>query len=378
MDDRLFSIIFITTLHVSLLIPTNKCGPSDYNGWVTGSASLPRASYNMAVSYSAETNTILLLGGENFTSISGQLVEYHISSNTFVDINSSRFNPYIGGDGQYYAQQPPKLSTFLYMISIYGDLVMGFNSYDRAKDFDSYPRIPIHVGHGGCICILEIDMGYLVVNGGGSGDNAINTVQIIEWMPNIASLNISDNEWMPNIASLNIPRMSHTCNAFESTVFSIGGYDGSTIDTVEVYNFYDNDSGWQYTTDNLPMSMMCARSVVYHNEIVIFGGDSDSTSSYLNTVTVINAITYKIYAVSSYTDISFQQTAAIIVEDTIYLFGGWGDDGAMSSMRYLKPTHDQNEANNEGCYPTNVCYANSWADNIYNAISYKYICDNNG
>eukprot|EP01084_Bolivina_argentea_P263041 445077_1 len=277
----------------------------------------------MAAGYDNINDTIWLLGGCDGEDFSGcdfkQLVEFERGSDTITDHGTSVFTQVIDGWGQYYSQT----DKYLYIIGYLS--VHRFNLHNRAMDYNHY-TIPVDVSATGCLCILDIDNGYLIINGGHNINyNFLNTVQI---------LNISSNQWLSNISSLHTARRAHTCQTFSSIVFSIGGHDDSNIlDTVEIYNL--NDNQWNYINDTLSTGIYSMLSVVYQNEIVIFGGHDISGT--VDTINIINGITYQICTDTAYIDSAVFLHTAINAANTIYLFGGWNGTQYSSSWRSVQP-----------------------------------------
>eukprot|EP01084_Bolivina_argentea_P128419 227002_1 len=273
----------------------------------------------MAIGYDNITDTIWLVGGTS----NSQVVGYQRETHNFTDYGTSVFPQRIYGSGQYYCYN--QFDSYLYIIASYGTNIHRFDVRSHELDHDHY-SIPVDVSYQACLCLLHVDNGYLVVTGGRKPSVAINAVEI---------LNISSNQWLFNVPSLNTARQAHTCNTFNNTIFVIGGIygGGSTyLDTVEVFHLYDTE--WTYTTDKLSTRMAYMTSILYQNEIVIFGGQDGS--HYYDSINVINAITHKIYPVSSYIDMPLDTTAAINIAVTIYLFGGY-QNNYISTWRYVSP-----------------------------------------
>eukprot|EP01084_Bolivina_argentea_P138137 243268_1 len=313
--------------------------PLDYNSWVTGISSLPRASSRMAVAYGNITDTIWLLGGD----YQQQLVEYQRENDIFIDHGVSVFSQNIHGFGQYYSQM------YQHLYIIFNSSIHRFNTYNHSMDYNYYTT-PMSVGTTSCLCILNIDNGYLITNGGFNqdGNNSVATVQI---------LNISSNQWISNVSSLHEPRAEHSCNTFNESIFVIGGYNYNNesnysdeggwlyLNTVEVINIYNYENQWTLLKDKLSARMSNHRSILYNNEIVVFGGYDasivgppyDGSINSMHSINVINAITHKIYPITSFLNIAAYNIVPINVAGIIYLFGGYSNGSLLSSWRYCSP-----------------------------------------
>eukprot|EP01084_Bolivina_argentea_P136613 240594_1 len=302
--------------------------PHDYNGWTEGESSLPRKCEDGAVGYDETNDTIWILGG--YDGNHRQLVGYQRGANYFIDKGQMYFDEKLGGWAQYYTQ----LGPYLYIAGRY--FIYKFNVRDQSMEYEYYERLDRSIG-GGCICSLNVDGGYLIISGGSRATEG-------DSLPIVQIMNISANKWISNVPSLNTGRRSHSCISFNDTkIFVIGGEVRYVFtDTVEVFNFYDDDT-WSYTADNLSSKLIGARTVLYKNDIVVIGGYSRDgppggpfRNNYLDSIHVINGITNTIYPVRSFLDQKIAYGASIIVQSVIYSFGG-NDGFYMDSWRWIEP-----------------------------------------
>eukprot|EP01084_Bolivina_argentea_P102296 183267_1 len=292
--------VIIWTLAMLLTDGAVRSYPNNYNSWIVGHSSLPRPARGMAVGYDNISDSFWLLGGDEPEN-QAQLVQYKPTSDEFIDNGSHALLQTIGWVRCY-----SQFQQHLYIIQ--SSTVHRFNVYNQIMDYDHY-TIPIYV-NSGCICILDRDDGYIVIN----------------YKDNVEILNISDSTWISGVPSLNLGRTGTLCNTYKNKIFMIGGYAceddycrGFYTDSVEVMLFGDNHWQWNYINDTLSMLHYMKQSVVFNDEIVIFGGKLPPRYG---------------------TEIA--STAAINVANTIYLFGGWNNNGgdyypSLSSWRYVKP-----------------------------------------
>eukprot|EP01083_Nonionella_stella_P278808 948209_1 len=296
-------------LLISLVDAATPSRPYDCNGWVVGTSSLPRATSRTAVGYDDITDTVWLLGGSG---LDRQLVGYQRANDKFIDYGEEYLFAYgnsvppnvveIDGNGQYYSQY----GEYLYILKPGGETdypsgdtvyhIHRFSVRDQALNWKYYtiPSVDNWNLAGACLTTLDIDDGYLVINGGMYGGYYGSQ----QWIFNIFS-----NQWT-NTASLNTGRDSHSCHGFDDTVFAIGGSNYMTShNTVETWSFYDDE--WIYTADKLVSISQYApynglskmRSVLYQHYIIIFGGciDYNGGCSEVNWIIFMDAITHEIY-----------------------------------------------------------------------------------
>eukprot|EP01084_Bolivina_argentea_P051955 95483_1 len=174
MTTVLKTVMIWTLLIMSLNLNQSKVPhPHDYNHWIIGNSSLPRATTtNMAVAYDNLTDSIWLVGGDDGQPAGSvgwnQLVQFQRSTNIFVDYGASYFLNTYDQRLQMYGSSC-QLNEYLYLMKDEntGHRIHRFNARTQQMDFGYYgrPNVFIRV-RGSCVCALDIDGGYLVVNGG--------------------------------------------------------------------------------------------------------------------------------------------------------------------------------------------------------------------
>eukprot|EP01083_Nonionella_stella_P219343 785837_1 len=277
----------------------------------------------MAIAYDTSNQIFWLIGGYSGSFNKGL---YSLTNDRDVFLNNS-LNISIYGEGQYYSMDDQY--QFLYMIHApYGSSLNRFNIETTAIQ-TNYATIPIAVTVYGCLAFIAMDDGYLVIIGG-LGDG-ITDVQI---------LNLASRVWMSGVPSMEYARSSASCAAVNGNIYAIGGYQARDVylDSVEVLSIGDDmrditDNEWS-VMGHLSRGMCCSRAVVYGYAIYIVGGSYyDTNDEYMNQIHMIDALTNEI-ALFGYMDAAFDDTAAIMIDNVLYSFGG--ENGTMlDSWRYL-------------------------------------------
>eukprot|EP01084_Bolivina_argentea_P319770 554660_1 len=290
----------------------------DYGAWYESQVSMPRANDQMAIAHDTNNSIIWLVSGK---SNKQQLVSFNYHHFNFTDyglyyLNSSGLITASAGVGQYYTQ----INNILWMIDAHGT---SFNIFDIATNIfkHNYSSIVFPQNVHSSSCLASIDNNYLVVNGGQNEVGYyLNTVQI---------LNISSFEWITNVPNLNIARGYHSCIVHHKSekMYVMGGYDyfanGDTYqDSIEVLDVSDMSNiqhkSWM-NIGNLLTRMLGHRSVIYKDDILVFGGRS--RYRYEGTINVINTLTN---AVSNGGHLGFTANymSPIVVYPFMFVFGG--------------------------------------------------------
>eukprot|EP01084_Bolivina_argentea_P059021 107732_1 len=315
----LFNVIGINTKHTQSL--------HKYNDWedMSSYSILPRKSIGMAVGYDNET--IWLLGGWRLSrSVNQQLISF--KNGTFEDHGINNLTERVHADAQSYTQ----MGSYLYIMKMKydGSHILRFNLHTvRIESLST--NIPKDVGYGRFACLASYN-GYLYIIGGYNNGVYLADTQIY---------NVVTDKWLLNIPSLNMARRGHACIIHNNILYAIGGlgYNGAhkiCLDSIEILSITDpsniHNKHWSFiSTLNTPISG--SRAVVYGSDILILGGEGHGY--YANEINVIDTITNKV-SIKGYLDIGLDTTAAIIVNDTAYLFGGKSSpssNGILSSWR---------------------------------------------
>eukprot|EP01083_Nonionella_stella_P117680 350972_1 len=294
-----------------------------YERTIPSSPLLPRTTRSMAIAYDNMNEIFWLIGG---TSGSFNKALYSLTNDYNVFLNGTT-NVSVYGEGQYYSMDDQH--QFLYMIHApNGNSLNRFN-IETTTIQTNYATIPTAVTFYGCLTFIAMDDGFLVLIGG-LGDG-ITDVQVFDTASN-GSLN--------GVPSMQYARSRASCASVNGNIYAIAGYQASGVylDSVEVLNIGDDISDitakeWSLI-GYLSQGMCCSRAVVYGYQIYIVGGAYyDTIPKYVDEIHVINALTNEI-ALFGYMDTVFDDTAAIMVGNVLYAFGGESDT-VLDSWRYL-------------------------------------------
>eukprot|EP01084_Bolivina_argentea_P204255 348794_1 len=300
----------IFSLLVIVIITTTQ---SQYGIWISPSESkLPRGDWDMAVGHYNEM--IFILEIYNCGHVNNyQMVQYDIETNNFVDNGISSISKPIVGGSQFYTQ----INHILYIIDNIGDKVLIYNM--ETKIFINNIFIDTNVGIYGC---LTSSTEYLYIIGGYNQiDNNLNTLQI---------LNISSNEWLSGMPTMQQDRIRLSCILHPSSnkLYAIGGFGkfpANYLDSIEVISVLDDitSNQWTYNNNTLMTETADSRAIIFKDEIWVIGGNyfDNPTSYYLSSTQIINIYSGKV-SFGEELIYGVENTAAIMIDDIIYVFGG--------------------------------------------------------
>eukprot|EP01083_Nonionella_stella_P157187 510025_1 len=306
-----------------------------YSTWIDGSPSLPRESAQMAIAYNNISDIVWLVGGSGANN--RQLISFDPNYRNFTDYGQSYLNGDIAGAGQYYSQ----INNILWMINQEGT---SFDIFDiTSASFErNYSSIvfPQKARSTACLASINIDDGYLTVNGGQNTDGYyLNTVQI---------LNLSSNEWLSNdgVPTMNIARGWHSCIVHHKQMYVIGGYDyfsgptyKSSIERLDVSDLSNIQSKTWVQIGDLLKSMWGHRAIMHGHSILVFGGRS--RYSYNNQINVIDTTTGNVIS-GGYMGHAAAFMSPIILQQRIFVFGGQGESvlnyWQYNSLHTISPT----------------------------------------
>ena len=311
--------------------------PICYSEWVQHSSpKLPRSDSNIAVGhYNGSIYLLYVLchhvsdllmtskcirsvcsGGKSY---GHQVVEYDISEDTFVDIGTNVLGPDVTGTGQYYTQYD---ATTMYTIdsTCYAcETLFTFNL--KSLEFNTLSDlIPMDVGTGGCIASSTVTAS-LYINGGYDR----NTTQVFE---------LNSQIWHP-IAEMKIGRYTHGCLVEQTTqrLYSVGG-PVSSIEYINTKNIGSND--WVMLDQKLPTALSYFHLVAVNGIMYTIGGRD--VSGYVDKIYSIDAATGVVTTHFDSLPTALYGTAAVVVDNTIYAFGGYNGGKMDSWMTYALPT----------------------------------------
>lgn len=215
------------------------------------------------------------------------------------------------GEGIYFTQID---DTTLYTISTDGGNI---NMYDLTAGSETYQQlvtIPINVGfpNRGCLA-SSVSLSSLYVAGGfNSGSIA-----------NLQILNLSDMQWSDG-PSMSYGRVAHGCVVVNDRLWAIG-----SVEEVEAINITNISSQSWSDMFSLPTRLSSFGLTVLDDIIYIIGGvDENSNYEEVDTMYLIDtaAGNYDLYEDSL--PMELQGMAVIVVDRTIYGFGGYSSTSA--------------------------------------------------
>ena len=268
--------------------------------------SMPRALCSSGIG--SYQNTIYIIGGYNYTK---QLTEYDISTGLFV-YQSEFFTPTsvnFQGNAQWWVQ----IGQILYMRDRLGEYLHTFDL--SSKQFTAQLITPPNNTMIPAACLAaSIDEQLLYYLGGYNLNYGV-------YLKTLQILNISSNVWLTQGPVMNRVRGYLSCiTASNGKLYAFGGLDVKPVDSIEYIhttNIYDN--ALKYIKYTLPSPSLGTRAVKYSHYVFIIGGVG---YDYTDKVCRIDTITDRLTILSDQLIDSLSDTMPIIVNETIYAFGG--------------------------------------------------------
>eukprot|EP01083_Nonionella_stella_P290033 986872_1 len=297
--------------------------------WIVGNPSFPRVFSAAAIGF--WNNSIFILGGYAAADAQStglkQFVEYNLVNSSIMDHGANYFSQSIFGIGQFYHQQ----HNYLYMIDPFSQTLCMLDLSATTKELQSNwnsVTIPHNVNAYGCLVGNDE---YLFIVGGDS------TVGYGDYVDYLQILQLSPLQWLSNTPSLNSGRRSAACIIHESSgfLYAIGGFGGpgliKEIEKVNIANILSNS--WQITSE-LIYSADGARAILYDSDyILVFGGWRAFSPHVANEyIQIIDTKTDTVSLSSSTLNFPVSSTSVIIVENTIYKFGGSTDSNTKTNQ----------------------------------------------
>eukprot|EP01083_Nonionella_stella_P102330 291004_1 len=297
--------------------------------WMSHSnPSLLQPAVSLAVG--SHNGSIYLLGGGNSGIARYQITEYRIDSNTMID-QGNALPQQVYGYGSYYTQ----VDHLLYMINPNGRNFSVYNMETRQISSQlSSVVIPIHVNAYGCLAATTT---HLIVTGG--QDDAFTTIDRVQM------LNLQTHIWENTLPVMNQARRSHSCivNPSTNALYCIGGHNGTShLASIERVYTDSDDASWSYI-GYLTIGLDSTRTVfVYESNIIwiIGGGYFVGRGVYTDRIHTIDTVNDVVSLSSESLPYAVLDTAAVLVDNVLYCFGGRGSTHEVLStwMSYKFPT----------------------------------------
>ena len=300
--------------------------------WITNSNSLPFENSEMAVGY--HQNTIYLIGG--YSGRSGQsdtsLILYDINSEEY-SYNRSFFSTSFSSESQFWAQ----IGTKLY-VRASSEAICIFHLDSRQMNCN-WDAPPMSRRNDACIAISN-DGQYLYNLGGQNYSTTFHTVVPIDLLQ---ILNLSDGTWNITGPKMQEPRGMFSCIvSSNNALYAAGGVgfdfdqeDPEWLDTIEFISTTEiYTQSWEYVQGTFNLGFSQTRMIAHGNYVYIFGGYQDLTgdkaSHLVYTInTVTNRLTVGLAPMANALEGKYN-VAPIIVDGTIYVFGGNHFEGEIS------------------------------------------------
>ena len=258
-------------------------------------------------------------GGNSYES---QVVEYDISKDTFVDRGQNLLLMFdvlgigsVHGMGQFYTQYD---ETTMYTIAETQEY--GGTPFSVLLMFDLKSRDP---GSLGKISTTIPDNWERSCIASSTMTASLYMTGHHKYFPCAQVFDLNSQTWR-NIADMNVGREHHGCLVEETTqrLFAVGG-PVSSIEYIDTHNIDSN--GWVMLDDELPIYFLFHPALVAVNGIMYTIGGMD-VGGYVDTVYTINAATGVVSTHSDSLPTALYGTAAVVVGDKIYAFGGGTDE----------------------------------------------------
>ena len=283
--------------------------------WISPSENMLIPNLNMAIGH--HQDIIYIIGGTT-SSLQRGVMEFNSSDNTFLSYDGGAFQKEFYAYSQFYVQ----IGSILYMTG-------NSDNYVAWVDMDSFYLNELWIlsegdkGLEACLTGLDNSLYYI-------GGSQLWILSIVDQMWNVG----------PNMTE---SRASFSCIATSNDkLYSVGGYDDGPLETVEyISSFPVKFWSWNYTPNNLTLGLSHTRSVVHHNQIFVIGGNGGSGGTDL--VHIIDTIS-NVVTVSSITlAYPIYGTSAIVINDTIYAFGGQFKNNTINQWQYYHIESPTNE-----------------------------------
>eukprot|EP01083_Nonionella_stella_P236914 831616_1 len=288
---------------------------SSREAWIIGDSSLPRADDSMAVG--AYNGTIFIIGGNNERNA---LVELNIATHSVTDHGKhALIESETDGAAQYWSQQGP----IVYIIHEEGSICF-FNIYDmRTRQYTTnWKGITFLTGVGDDGCLASSAL-FLYVTGG--DPDGLDALQV---------LSLTTYSWITNPLppTMQQRRQHHSCVLHNDYLWAFGGQwtpiknqNDELASNERIRTTGDiTQNTWNYIN---PFSKAIEhhRAVAYQDTIYVIGGN-DADSNENDFVHLVDANTGEVTVSPDRMQSVSQLGAPIIVDSTLYVFGGFDVD----------------------------------------------------
>eukprot|EP01083_Nonionella_stella_P045892 122978_1 len=296
--------------------------------WKQSDTTMPRTVDDIAVGF--DGNEFYIFGGK-------LLMRYNVTDDTFTDDGNI-----LSADIKVNAQSYHQYSNMLYIITNTTFSVYNFNNkqfIDHWMTIDFPIQLDQNSNNMEISCLVATDESIFVVGGRVASESQ--TV--------VQRLNLLTYNWTFSYMNQGRDSLSCAVDYVTNKLYAIAGKSESNndfFDSIEMINIDTIDQqSWVILDDKLTTTCAGSRALSHSesNRIFVIGGYGPEGKHYndLDTVHIINTITDAVSLSTERLPYQVVTTGAIIVENTMYCFGGYDGTAALDTWFYY--TIESNE-----------------------------------
>eukprot|EP01084_Bolivina_argentea_P161024 280338_1 len=291
---------FITKLLIYLYATTASFN-AQWN--LVTSPQIPNSNRARAVGYDAETQLVWLLGGGDSHN---QVLSFNVSSKNYMQYADFPFGGYHTA-GQNYVQKDNSLWVVMgaWWYSTTGSQLYRYDMSTMVTQ--ELSSLPTTGGERGCFTYI---------------DNHL----ILLLSSELWTYDINLDTWVIIYPSTSISRIAHACQISSANYLYVVGGVGTNRDMV--YKLYVgdimniNNYGWIQLNGRISATREIGFSVI-HNDLIYYIGGRDQWS---RIVDIIDTTNDDIYTGTGLLYEAIKEHSSVVIEDTIYIFGGLNED----------------------------------------------------
>eukprot|EP01083_Nonionella_stella_P032694 89465_1 len=289
--------------------------------------------YGMAAGFFNES--VFLIGGRTASNSNGftEVIKYNMNSDAFTAHGTITHNIRI------VSQSYTQIDSMIYLYSSSTDYIV---SYDMASStYDAQYVLKANVALDDP-CMTNLNSEFLFLLGGSISPNYQSGFHIFD---------LNTKQWINDGPDMLEPRVYFSCNAHRDHLYVMGGGNAEeALDTVIVIDIRNvstiNHQNWSALDDTLSAKKNQLHSVVFEDDIYVIGGwSTGATATPYGHIDVIDTITNTIRLDSTLLTAAYG-VSPVVVENTIYVFGGRTKTTELNTFQYalLTPTPDPTRA----------------------------------
>eukprot|EP01084_Bolivina_argentea_P010481 19516_1 len=262
---------------------------------------IPTVDMRRVIGYDSKNQIVWLLGGYYNKR---KIISFNILNTTYTEYAVDLTND-IESLGQNYAQK----DNILYIAM--SNTLYQYNMSNTVSNLESLSTIPRANSQYGCLAVID---NYLVLTA------------------DVYVYNIITSTWTkpPNTPSMIAWRYWHSCQvSSDKYLYLIGGYDNGPNHLNSIEKLYVGDIPniltykWTLLVDTLSIGRMWAPSVIFNDYIYFIGGLAHTNGGGReDVVDIIDTINDNVFSMQEPLYEPIYWSAAAMVAETIYVFGG--------------------------------------------------------